>query len=845
MKDSAKTKAQLLADLNAARQELANLEKALPPLSSPDADPTITVAFIQALAQALDGVVCLFSSDGLLFWWNKNTEAVTGYSPRELAGMEASEFVPAEDQPGARQRFEQAMAAGAAEFDSCLLTRDGRTVPYQFTCQRILFDGNPCLMATGTDATRHAETRAALRRSEARKVAVLEAALDAIIAIDHEECILEFNPAAEKIFGHARSAALGRKLSELIIPVRYREAHLRGLRHYLATGEGPVLGRRVEMPALRADGSEFPAEISIVPTVLDGKPIFTGYLRDITARKQSENEFLQLHRDLEARVTERTADLRAANAALERTAQLRTQFLATVSHELRTPLNGVVGMVELLANTELDERQRRYAQVASASADILRGVIDDILDFARLESGNFTLEARPLNPADVVAEVVSLLSIQAQSKRLELASRIAAEVNVWVSGDRFRLRQVLMNLAANAIKFTERGSVVVTATSMAETAARADAAITLRFTVTDTGIGIATDQMDRLFRPFSQVDSSTTRRFGGSGLGLAICAELTELMGGKIGVESAAGKGSTFWFTVQLPKVCPPSGVSGPATASRPPIRPLHVLVAEDNEANRLVAVTLLEMAGHKVRVVLTGREAVEVFEQGRFDAILMDLQMPEMDGLQATREMRRREPPGQRTRIIGLTAHADRGELERCLAEGMDAYLAKPFHRQEFEKILSDFDANKRGSGDTSSASAKPLGQVPQSVQLGFRLDRAAVLARLEGDEQLLSQLVRIFHEEFPKDFAWLRAALDADDAAAAKFQAHRLLGLARQFDAQEAIAAAERLETLGAERELTDMRSQCDRTEQLFRELGAALQYASPDLEPPKPSQVVGSGL
>jgi two-component system, sensor histidine kinase and response regulator len=593
---------------------------------------------------------------------------------------------------------------------------------------------------------RRTEAEAELRRGEARKAAMLAAALDAIITIDHQERILEFNPAAERIFGYARAAALGQRLSELIIPPAYRAAHRRGMQHYLASGEGPVLGRRVELPALRADGSEFPAEISIVPTVLDGRPIFTGYLRDITERKRAEQEILQLNRDLEQRVAARTAELHSANAQLARAAKLKDEFFATVSHELRTPLSGVIGIIELLAETPLDEKQRHYARVARTSADLLRDVINDILDYSRIEAGQLQLERVDFNPAEVVHEVISLLSLQAADKGLDLRCRLDAGVDAWLSGDRGRLRQVLVNLVANAVKFTERGAVVVrVAVVRGGVGSRewSEETTHLRFTVSDSGIGIPRDRLDRLFQAFSQVDASTSRRYGGSGLGLAICRRLTELMGGTIGVESVPGQGSTFWFTVPLSPPQAPRPRQGSerdgAPAPGAPSRPLRILLAEDNAANQLVATALLQSAGHSVRVVPDGRQALAAHAEERFDLILMDVQMPQVDGLQATREIRRREAGRQaHTPIIAVTAHAGKGDLDRFLAAGMDSCLTKPLARRELAGVLEALFPPE--------PSHAPLPPAPRSPEGGDDIDWAAALARLEGNEALLAAVIDLY---------------------------------------------------------------------------------------------------
>jgi PAS domain S-box-containing protein len=644
---------------------------------------------------------------------------------------------------------------------------------------------------------RRTEAEAELRRGEARKAAILAAALDAIITIDHEERILEFNPAAERIFGYTRAAVLGQCLSELIIPPAYRAAHRRGMQHYLASGEGPVLGRRVELPALRGDGSEFPAEISIVPTVLDGRPIFTGYLRDITERKRAEQEILQFNRELEGRVAARTAELHSANVQLARAAKLKDEFLATVSHELRTPLSGVIGMVELLAETPLDEKQRHYARVARRSADLLRDVINDILDFSRIEAGQLQLERMDFNPAEIVHEVISLLSLQAADKGLDLRCRLDAGVDAWLSGDRGRLRQVLVNLVANAVKFTERGAVVVRAAVVRGGVGSrewSEETTHLRFAVSDSGIGIPRDRLDRLFQAFSQVDASTSRRYGGSGLGLAICRRLTELMGGTIGVESVPGQGSTFWFTVplsppQAPRP-PQGGERDGAAAPGLPSRPLRILLAEDNAANQLVATALLESAGHSVRVVLDGRQALAAHAEERFDLILMDVQMPEVDGLQATREIRRREAGRQtHTPIIAVTAHAGKGDQDRFLAAGMDRCLIKPLARRELAEVL---EALFPPEPSRAPLPAPP----PQGGE--DAVDWAAVLARLEGNEALLAEIIDLYVREWPQLFAELRQALNGGELGVAAFKAHRLNGLARNFGVGPAVTAAANVEAL-----------------------------------------------
>jgi CheY-like chemotaxis protein len=356
-------------------------------------------------------------------------------------------------------------------------------------------------------------------------------------------------------------------------------------------------------------------------------------------------------------------------------------------------MNGVIGMAELLLRTELDSDQREFAQTIRSSADTLLAILNDILDFSKIEAGRMHIERISIDPRVPVKEVLDLLAEQAQRKDLEITQHIEPDVPGCVTGDPTRLRQVLTNLVGNAIKFTERGAVRVHVSVEREAGAP-----WLRFAVTDTGIGIPREARSRLFQSFSQADGSTTRKFGGTGLGLSICKRLVELMGGEIGVESTGGVGSSFWFRlpVELATGCEISRSSSHPTRSArraaddSRARPA-VLLAEDNAVNRRVAIRMLESLGCAVDTAIDGREAVRAASRREYALILMDCHMPELDGLEATRELRRLEAgSGRRVPILALTANAMSGDRQRCVEAGMDDYLSKPIEMAALERAIS-----------------------------------------------------------------------------------------------------------------------------------------------------------
>ncbi|MEI8372541.1 MAG: response regulator [Planctomycetota bacterium] len=778
------------------------------------------------------------------------------------------------------------------------------------------------LMLALEDITASKQAEQAFRGSEETIRTIGTSAHDAIITMDHASQITFWNPAAERMFGYRATEALGKKLHTLLAPPRFHPAFQESIGHFQRNGEGAHVGKTVELVGMRKDGHEFPFELSLAPVKIHEQWHAVGIVRDITERREAQS-----------RLEEHAVALELANKALEQltasaqaAVEAKSEFLANMSHEIRTPLNGVIGMTGLLLDTRLTPEQRQYTEIVRSSGESLLTVINDILDFSKIEARKLDLEILDFDLLAMLEDTVEMLAPRAYQKGLELACVVTPEVPSLVQGDPGRLRQALFNLVGNAIKFTHHGEVIIRVSLDAQD----DRTARVRLAITDTGIGIPPDRLSALFAPFTQVDGSTTRKYGGTGLGLAISKQLVDLMGGQIGVESEPGKGSTFWFTATLVKQlngglsaeephadfngvnvlvvddhptnrlllttllgswgcrfaeadsgaagltqldkaarcddpfhivlvdmmmpgmdgeefgrtvkCDPQyqktrlimltslgqcsdtarlrqlgffgyllkpirrsalrncmaaaidskpAVNGevPAVFAPPhcPVAPstrrARILLAEDNPTNQTVAVAILMKLGHAVDAVANGGEAIRALREIPYDLVLMDCQMPEMDGYEATRWIRSSDSGVRNPHIpvIAMTAHAMKGDREQCLAAGMNDYLCKPVQPKELAETLARWLAEPAAESPSelsTGVNRSPSLPTPEENKAVFNEEE--LLKRLMGDRSLGQTILHGFLEDIPQQIRALKDRLGEGDVPLVERQSHTIKGAA-----------------------------------------------------------------
>jgi two-component system, sensor histidine kinase and response regulator len=783
------------------------------------------------------------------------------------------------------------------------------------------------------DETDRVRAEEELKASEARKRAIFETSLDCLIISDENGKIVEFNGAAEKTFEYSREEALGQDMDALLFAhpadedVNGEIECLSLLKHHSS-----MLGKRLEVPLVRRSGEEFIAEMAMQPIPLAGTVHYATVLHDITGRKAAERELQKAKNDAET-----------AN-------QAKSAFLANMSHEIRTPMNAILGMTGLVLDSDLSPDHREHLSIVRDSAESLLALINDILDFSKIEAGRLDLHAAPFALRDRIGDTMKSLNVRAYEKRIELACHVAPDVPEYLHGDIGRLRQVIINLVGNAIKFTDRGEVVLDV----RVAEASDEDVVLHFETRDTGIGIPADQHEQVFGIFEQVDPGPTRRYGGTGLGLAISRRLVALMGGELWLESSPGVGSRFHFTarfgladeiepperhraveslhglsvlvvddnatnrrildemlsnwgmkvqlaagtreameklrqsrsegtvfqlivtdVNMPESdgfdlveqiradkqlaamtimlltsgdrvgdferCEQLSVSRymtkpvkqselldaigaafhvvPLTSESRPrpleqrdhIRALRILLAEDSIPNQKLAIGLLRKFDHQITVVGNGRDALEQWKSQAFDLILMDVAMPELDGLAATQQIRQFEAArgdGAAIPIVAMTAHAMKGDDQVCLNAGMNAYVAKPIRPDELFRAIDRLCAHLKSPAKETTNMTTPANPSGESG-----VNWTAALNVVQNDVDLLREVVEAVLEETPQLLDALPPALTAGDAKTVQRLAHTIKGNMRTFEFNAGMETAETLERNARAGDLSQGRELADR--------------------------------
>jgi PAS domain S-box-containing protein len=900
-----------------------------------------SVNILEAVIDATPDAIFVKDLTGRYLLVNQATARFLGKSPAEFVGKCDAEIYPAGIAEKYTEMDREVLMTGNTQVFESIDTLGGVTHEYMVTKKAYRDEGGKVagLLGISRDISARKRAEAAIRKSaEYRNLFAL--ANDPIVIFEPDsQIVIDVNDKACAAYGFSREAFIGRSFKTLSQDVPAGEAQWSRL---LVDGTVPAF----EAVQFRADGSPVVFLISASLIEYRGEKAVLSINRDITDRKRIEAEL------------EETRD-----AALE-SVRMKSEFLANMSHEIRTPMNGIIGMTDLTLGTDLSVKQREYLEMVKASADSLLGVVNDILDFSKIEAGKLRLEPIAFDLQDSVGDAMKPLAMRAHEKGLEITYYVAPDVPTHVIGDPDRIRQILVNLVSNAIKFTQRGEVSL----RVENAPRTPDGPAVHFSVTDTGIGIPHEKQAVIFEPFAQADGSITRQYGGTGLGLAITTQLVDLMKGRLWLESpvqvdaceGGGPGSTFHFIVPLrpaPMAVPrppataattrdlpvlivddnrtnrrileealmnwqmlPTAVESgraaldemtrAAAAGRPfslvlldahmpemdgftvaaairrtpeiadvtimmlssadehiyaerlrtlrlaayltkPIklsalrtaivqllepsiaaesvappnreaaaategRPLRVLLVEDTLINQRLAVALLAKRGHTTELAVNGKEALLALEQRQFDVVLMDVQMPEMNGFEATRRIRQREPAGVHIPIIAMTAHAMKGDRERCLESGMDAYVSKPIRADAlWEAIERLVQAGSTAIDET----------VPDQATAAHAFDAGELMSCANGDLALAHELADIFLDSSPGLLAEIRAAVARTDRLTLERAAHSMKSAVSYFANASAIDAAAQLEKMGRTGELTGADAVAARLAQHVEDLAAAL--------------------
>ncbi|NPC58159.1 response regulator [Caenimonas soli] len=853
----------LLSTYDAAIQRNRELAQIRESLEKHSIEIGMANGFLDSVVENIPDMIFVKDATDLRFVRvNRAGEELLGYSRDELHGKSDYDFFPKEEADHFTSKDREVLAGGLVGFFEEPIHTRHRGICILQTKKLAIFDegGQPRYLlgiARDVTETRHlqdelqkrnaqlseltlqleqrvadrtrqlSEVVEALRESEERTRLTIDTALDAVLTMDAKGIVTDWNAQAEATYGWKREDAVGRPMTELCIPPQHREAHTAGFKRFLATGEGVVLNRRIEITAVNREGREFPIELAITPIKIKGEWSFSAFLRDITERKQVEERTINLNKELEQRVEQRTTEIVAAREAADAANRAKSTFLATMSHEIRTPMNGMLGMLELLGLSELSSEQHTILNTVRESSKSLLRIIDDILDFSMMEAGKLKVRPESTSIRQVIEGVRNIYSGTASAKGLLIQHSVDSRISPALLVDPGRVYQILNNFISNSIKFTSKGSIEI----KAELLSRSDGHEHIRLSVKDTGIGISRQDQKRLFQPFSQVGDGALA--GGTGLGLTICRRLAEMMGGSVEMVSAPGEGTTMTLALSLPigesRETLENERAGaptmPTLSGRRRMAPsvseaqtegTLILLVDDHPINRALLVRQVQALGYASESAEDGRQALEKWRSGQFGLVITDCHMPVMDGYDFAREVRRIELAEGRSRvpIIACTANVLSGEAAKCFDAGMDDYLVKPVELSQMLKKLQKWRPIPEAAG-RSGAARVDSADVP--------VDKALIEASWGGGEATLRDVLAIFRRATLEDAAHLRHAVSSGDMAQVTHFAHRMLGASRMLGALGFAVACERIDHASRSNDRTRAQAGLEAFEHEWRRLTA----------------------
>lgn len=739
--------------------------------------------FVQALFDSTDILLAVVDESGRIVRWNQAFERMTGFHISEVAGRP---FQSALLTPQCRARGESLLrrvaSTGLPQRERLEIAGRNSEIFHVAWSAAPLEADSQFAVLTGVDETQAVRAKRQQAEIENELRAVWESVADFMMFLDASGVIIAANGALCVLAGMDRSSLEGRVFLEVFQQWPGHESdELDQFRRRFETRSMP---QREVAEYKICTGKTVWLEITSTFVERPGEPVLLLQIaRDITDRVEREQQLRETNEFLESA----TQWAKEMAASAEMASAAKSEFLANVSHEIRTPMNGILGMTELALMTGLTGEQREYLRIVQSSAESLLTLLDDILDLSKAEAGRIELKPEPFNLRVEVENLTKQIAHRAAAKLLSFEYRLGEDLPEFLTGDWSRLRQVLLNLLSNSIKFTDEGGIQLQVDCLGYVQGLAR----VRFLVSDSGIGMPPRKIGAAFEPFTQLENSSTRRRGGTGLGLPICAKLVDLMGGWLVASGSESNGMVFGFVLALPLASEDSATS--QALSQPALipfdRPVRCLLAEDNPVNQKLFTAMLERAGIQVSLAKTGSEAVELALKERFDVAIMDVQMPEMDGLEAAAAIRSNERvTGGHLPIIAITAHAMPGDRDMCFAAGMDRYLSKPVRMRTLLGEIQHLLATR---------SAKMNKDAPDATPSYPMIDYPQALDRVGGDRDLLAELAGLFLEEYPRLLAEISEGVQTGDLAMAAGAAHQLKGLLAQFGSEKGRLLALEVET------------------------------------------------